>query len=79
MGSNLSVPNSYQVGRVQGSLQTFWSYVYIICMIRLVLELMGLDLKLGFSGKNKRIGLTLTYHFDVLSNVTSTAMVDIHP
>ena len=49
MGRNLSVPNSYQASRVQGSLQLFRS---LICMIRLVLEKVGLDFKLGFSGKN---------------------------
>ena len=46
-------------------------------MIRLVLGLVGLDFKLGFSGKNKRIGLTLMYHFDVSFDVTSAAVVDI--
>ena len=50
MGCNLSVPNSYQAGRVQGSLHLLR---FLICMIRLVLEqVVGLDVKLGFSGKN---------------------------
>ena len=50
MDRNLSVPNSYQAGRVQGSLHPFR---FLICMmIQLVLEWVGLDFKLGFSGKS---------------------------
>ena len=52
MGCNLFVPNLYQAGRVQGSSAIQVSYVYIICMIPLVLEQVSLDFKLGFSGKN---------------------------
>ena len=62
MGRNLSVPNSYQAVRVQGNLQPFR---FLICMIQVVSEWVGLDFKLGFSDKNSRIGLTLMYHFDV--------------